>query len=1622
MKSSSIFKKGLQFCLLIVFITSLFIGLHSTNRDTNIFTNTPENSRHPMEFTNPITISKSLPRAEWWNTSFQYRKQINITNQYDYDLNNFKISFQFNYSQLVSLGKMQNDLEDIRIVENGTLLRYYYIKNSPTAGLATVWFETNVSATSSYYYSYMYYGNDTVSKALDYYDDEYFGMLWYDFEDYNSSTARDLMGKNNGTIFDVGDHVNYVTGHAGNYALDFDDTQTEAYISIPNDAINGIYNFTICFWATAGHSGEYLISGSYAGNHNYMLMRSPTAAGWHFYIWMRNGTTPHIYTDLVRTDGLIYSNPGNPVYISPGGLIWAQEQDSLGGSFDPNQAFSGSIDDIKFFNHDLSYTELIWLFNNYTLDISLLGEEVASTEFTVFVKDIEGNSVPGAEVNIYNQSDILYLPVFGYFTKNTTSSGSVTFEGVPFGMYNITVNYTSTEGLTEIVNISLNVQMNEVQQNFTINTILWTINFNITDIDYQPMETGWVIVKNFTSGQTISNITVNSSGIAIFRWLNHTVNWTGFTNIYNVIGYNYSVFYNNSLYNGHPLLVNESMVPNIIYFHQNLVFIITNLTTLNFLLYSKDTSEILNGATIFIFRDNNTDNHVVNLSAPLGIATFRWVKREAPENYTMRIWFYSYKEFNVSESLDDLAYFYNFTLTAKKNLTFYVAVNPANFKTELISMNPSPLIVTYISYDIEFYVLFNITSNPGGTNGTAWADSVVWTLKRGTTILNSGSFERIENSQYDRGLYFLKLNTIDEGIIDTSKIYILQVRASKSGFGEPQNLYYTLSVNELPTQFSADRSLDIPIGKYWKQNLTVLFNYQGVILEEIEIQDSYPIITNHSGSVNLEPYITSFTNHWNLTGLFFNFSAINTSSVLLQWPEFIKMNVTYGSNKYEVINGINPGFGYVNITKENLNLYQNSYQFGVEGNGLSNYSVQVTAYFERYFTSSKTINSNDSKTQGTLTIDGPNDYRNLVYIKFEIFDIKNTSDFIVNASDVLMNITIPGYGDTLNVMDTGTNGQGVLELSNYTIIPINSRFNFTINSTEMKSYSINITSGFESTFKKQDNLESTQTSQFYTILYASSTINVTEPVDSWNLTRLLIEFTNLNETSINKTFYPSQANMSVWHNGINYIVLDGEVNGSGYVIIPLINENGNKTLVFTITTNLSTLFTYDAQFQRSFKYQELLPLSDADVSWQYSTLSGDISEISAGNYNFTLNTSVFLPTSETKLIHIVATKEFYQTNSSSYVKLILNERVTLLNSSRRNFYEIQFYALQSALISFNYTDELSGNTLKSDALGNVSATFSWYDLNDPNNVYNGNLTEVGNYFVLDFDTDLKKIGKYVIAVNIKRDNYSQPTILLFLSIQQRPIKINLVPPVITLPQKTASMIFITLEDEISGNTLTGFEVNYFIDGIPMGSLIDQGDGNYMLPVTAATLAVGGHYILISMEHDNYTMPISAVSLTVTYEQIFGIDAPIFYTIIIAVAVVIAALSIYTAIKSARIPYVIKKIDETIKFIEKGKDKINSPIMKSKELIFLEKFGSDWQVLSLEPPIKPIKVRDETIEEFKDLLYSMKGIKMTIKEIENLKLKLRKISENEATILLQSMGIPPDASEKLIKLAKNNTRG
>ena len=113
--------------------------------------------------TSPQT-AEALP-SDWWNGSWQYRMQINITENSGTTLRNYQVPINltpttFNYSRsLVSGGG------DLRFTTTSGTLCNYWVETWNTGGTSTIWVAVPNLSASSTTSIYMYYGNSGVTAA-----------------------------------------------------------------------------------------------------------------------------------------------------------------------------------------------------------------------------------------------------------------------------------------------------------------------------------------------------------------------------------------------------------------------------------------------------------------------------------------------------------------------------------------------------------------------------------------------------------------------------------------------------------------------------------------------------------------------------------------------------------------------------------------------------------------------------------------------------------------------------------------------------------------------------------------------------------------------------------------------------------------------------------------------------------------------------------------------------------------------------------------------------------------------------------------------------------------------------------------------------------------------------------------------------------------------------------------------------------------------------------------------------------------------------------------------------------------------------------------------------------------
>jgi hypothetical protein len=816
-----------------------------------------ENSKENEESGIIDSLSNSqVGEDPWWNVSFQWRQCLNITNPGSFDLEDNIIKIQFNWKNLYDIGHLQDDLDDIRIVENNVLRRYYIKKDFPSADLATVWFETNSTAGSKDYDTYIYYGNNTVGRAESYEMAKCpDGLARWDFEEGSGTTAYDSMSdKYHGTFVNM-DGANYVPtpGIQGDYALSFNGNNEFIALNMSFNYQGGdeynlttisgpIYEFTASAWVkvdldeggwsildfdrseyftfaagTRGYRADDGVVEFDCTNDNnqaddYWGNIDIDDSVWHHCVVRFDYSKlfdKNMFVDGVLDEPERNSWAGNQLPIGDisetrfGFIGVGSEATTFSGSTNgAPYRFMGLIDDVRYFDYALSDNEIDWLANYYPLEIDLLGEVERAATVTITVKDEDNRLVPEAEVSLWKNSTHILTRNSTTYTQFTLADGSTEFLRVPFGSYNITVNYTLNNGLDEkVVYDSRTGPGGEVDfkglfvsTNVTAN--LWTIDFEVEDSDGDPLDYGYVDIGN-SSIYVIDTIPLDSAGEATFRWLSSS-------------SYNYTIYYDNPDYYSHPTSISLNTVTNLVPPQTYTESVVVPMSKLEIRVMDNTGKEGVTGVTVKA-QFNNTQQDVVEMETDTdgyahGDYTTDfgfWYKTGEVYNFTL--WIVNQQQTFVVNTSDkpkpgDFTPYYNYTLDQAASLVFFLDLN---FTQRIANFTNIKGVTSVVwGQNMTFSLVYETSDDSGQTWVGDWtqagyATSATWTIY----------------SKYGQKLYEKSMNqalgptgnftiTINSSLVSAgyeSDFYYILITGYKPFWNDPSEVYFGVSVFAQPT-------------------------------------------------------------------------------------------------------------------------------------------------------------------------------------------------------------------------------------------------------------------------------------------------------------------------------------------------------------------------------------------------------------------------------------------------------------------------------------------------------------------------------------------------------------------------------------------------------------------------------------------------------------------------------------------------------------------------------------------------------------------------------------------------------------------------------------------------------
>ncbi|MDH3249254.1 MAG: putative Ig domain-containing protein [Acidimicrobiia bacterium] len=204
---------------------------------------------------------------------------------------------------------------------------------------------------------------------------------WWPLDDGSGGTAVDATpNARHGILFNgptwagSGEIAGTLTFDGADDRVDFDHT-----------ILDGATDLTVAMWVRTTDTGiQALISGANVGNDaeyewfllsnpdlrlrfytgeqnvTYVWWPTPTVADgeWHHFTVLRDDANDIAELFIDGASQGTRSAVLNQLQLDPGGLVLAQDQDVVGGGFDPDQAFNGSLDEVRIYDRLLSADEI----------------------------------------------------------------------------------------------------------------------------------------------------------------------------------------------------------------------------------------------------------------------------------------------------------------------------------------------------------------------------------------------------------------------------------------------------------------------------------------------------------------------------------------------------------------------------------------------------------------------------------------------------------------------------------------------------------------------------------------------------------------------------------------------------------------------------------------------------------------------------------------------------------------------------------------------------------------------------------------------------------------------------------------------------------------------------------------------------------------------------------------------------------------------------------------------------------------------------------------------------------------------------------------------------------------
>jgi hypothetical protein len=486
---------------------------------------------------NRIIIAKN-----WWNSNWQYKKQIEIDNSKveNENFSNFPVLISLSSDSDLAVHALNNgdDIVFVNSAENVKLAHEIENFNGSTGALVA-WVRVPTLYDNENTVIYMYYGNPSASNqqnATGVWDDNYQGV-WHMKDNSTSTTLDSTSNNNNGTKKAAGEPAATTNGKIDN-AENFDGTND--YVNAGNAAsLNYGTTFTIESWfKTSAIAWRWLVTkpgGSWFGissggnldwtrvsGIDYVSSAFVANGVWHHGVVTFDSGNLNLYADSVK----VGTWSGVSLAVTSGTTYIGQRGDAV-------EYFNGIIDEVRISNKARSKNWIYTEYNNenspstfysvaseenYTADNHYtIADENALASFVQYywrVRAVDGASNPSGWSSVWTFVIDTVTPTV------TVSSVTSTAADGTYGVRHVipvTVTFSAVVNVTGTPQLTLETGTTDRNASYASGSGSATLTFNYTvqtgdtssDLDYTST------IALALNGGTIKDAAGNSATLTL---------------------------------------------------------------------------------------------------------------------------------------------------------------------------------------------------------------------------------------------------------------------------------------------------------------------------------------------------------------------------------------------------------------------------------------------------------------------------------------------------------------------------------------------------------------------------------------------------------------------------------------------------------------------------------------------------------------------------------------------------------------------------------------------------------------------------------------------------------------------------------------------------------------------------------------------------------------------------------------------------------------------------------------------------------------------------------------------------------------------------------------------------